>query len=148
MRERPLLTQDDLRKAATDLIKLGEHLPLLMTLTEGKETRRGKQNARYWATLSDWREMIENSIMITSVHTGYTPLEVRRLAADRLPHEQAAILFIRKSEGVHDVLKACAGIPTSTRLGTKEFSKFDAEMERVMAEILGEVNAVQMKAGA
>lgn len=121
---------------------------MVMTLTRGKKLRSSAANARYWATIQDWMELILNALVTTSLETGYTVLEVKRIVADNLPHEQAAILFVRKKEAVHDILKDCAGIPSSVRLGTKEFNEFTDELERVMAEIKGEVMAVQMKAGA
>ncbi len=148
MSQRTLTSPEDLRKAAATLVTLGANLPMVMTLTEGSKIRSDSQNARHWASLHDWREQIENAVALISIETGYTNLEVRRLVADQLPHEQAAILYVRRDDSVHDILKQCAGIPTSTRLGTKAFNMFDEERDRIMAEILGEVHAVQMKAGA
>ena len=54
--------------------------------------------------------------------------------------EYVAILFSHTPEVAHDILKLIVGIPTSTRLGTKEFMKFEEQMEATIAVIAGEIN--------
>ena len=104
-------------------------------------------NSRHWATLTDYLKQITQSIEKISTQTGYTPLEIKRLIAKEMPPEHIAILFARSPETAHDVLKEICGIPTSTRLGTKKFHEFDETMEQTIAEIMGQVNAFEARAG-
>ncbi|HEY4761491.1 MAG TPA: hypothetical protein VIH42_12995 [Thermoguttaceae bacterium] len=99
------------------------------------------QNDRYWATLTECLRQIKQTVYGLAESSGHTPLEIRRLiAADLLP-EQIAILFAKTPETVHDVLKEICDVPTSTRLGTKEFQRFEERMEQTIAEIAGHVGA-------
>ena len=111
-----------------------------------EKTRTVPQNSRYWVALTELLKHLNAVVESVSKQTGYTPLEVKRLIAGNMPLEHVAILFARTPEVAHEVLKTICGIPTSTRLGTKEFSQFDEQMARVMAEIEGEVNAFQAEA--
>lgn len=146
MRERPVTNQQELDKAANDLRALGDHLPLVITVTEGKRIRTEGQNKRYWSEVQWFREQLSQAIEQVAEHTGYTPLEVKRLIAQELEPEQIAILFARSSETVHDCLKEICGIPTSTRLGTKEFMKYEERLTQVMMEIIGTVQAITTRA--
>ena len=146
MKQRSLITKDDLIKAAADLLNLEANLPLVLTLTEGKKIRTNNQNARYWAEINYFLNEINNTITSVSEHTGYTPLEVKRLLAKSLEPEQIGILYARKSESIHEVLKQICSIPTSTRLGTKDFMKFEGILEQTIAEIIGSIRSVAMEA--
>ena len=143
MKQRNIETVEQLHKAAQDLPSLANHLPLVLTVTEGKRLRSSAQNARFWAEVSYFREQIAAAVDEVAEHTGYTPMEVKRLIAQELPIEQAVILFAQSSETVHEILKQIVGIPTSTRLGTKEFSKYEERLSQVMTEVIGSVKAVQ-----
>ena len=146
MKERQIKTKYDLEKAALDLLRLEKHLPLVLTLTEGNRLRTPAQNARHWSDIDAFMTEINQSIEYVSEHTGYTPLEVKRLLASELPIEHAVILFARSKETVHDVLKDICNIPSSTRLGTKAFSKFDDILAQTMSEIIGSVKAFTRRA--
>jgi len=103
--------------------------------------RTDGQNARYWATLAEYLRQINQTVHSIAESSGHTPLEIKRLiAADLLP-EQIAILFAKTPETAHDVLKEICDVPTSTRLGTKEFQRFEERMEQTIAEIAGHVEA-------
>lgn len=146
MKQRSLETKEDLQKAAADLLNLEHSLPLVITLTEGKKIRSNNQNARYWANINYFLTEINNTITSVSEHTGYTELEVKRLLAKELEPEQVGILYARKPDVIHDVLKQICNIPTSTRLGTKDFMKFEDILEKTIAEIIGSIRSVAMKA--
>lgn len=146
MKMRTATEQKDLDESA-DIIKgLGAYLPLVITITEGKRIRTDGQNRRYWSNLSNLLQEIRQAISQVSEHTGYSEFEVRKLVADELPIEQAAILFVRTPEAAHEILKMLVGIPTSTRLGTKAFSKFEMRLEQTMMEIIGNINAITRRA--
>ena len=108
-----------------------------------KRPRTDGQNSRYWASLTEYLKQIAAAVARVSDQTGYTPIEVKRLIAKNMQPEHGLILFAHKPEIAHEVLKEIVGIPTSTRLGTKEFMAFDGRMEQVIAEIAGEVNAFE-----
>lgn len=146
MKERRAETQQDLEKAALDLVALGDHLPLVITVTEGKRIRTEGQNSRHWVSIDHLRQELQQAVEQVAEHTGYTQLEVKRLIAAELEPEQIAILYARTNEVIHEVLKQVVGIPTSTRLGTAAFSKFDTRLEQVMAEIIGTVRAITARA--
>jgi len=146
MKQRTITTEDDLQRAARDLVGLTDHLPLVLTVTEGKRLRSSAQNRMYWSEVGYFREQITAAVDEVAEHTGYTPMEVKRLIAQELPIEQAVILFAQSSETVHEILKQIVGIPTSTRLGTKEFSKHEERLSQVMTEVIGSVKAVQRAA--
>lgn len=105
-------------------------------------TRTTGMNSRYWATLTEELRNVSAAISEVSEHTGYSPLEVRRIIAKELQPEQVAILFAGTPEAVHDILKVINGIPTSTRLGTKEFAEYEERMLQALAEVVGAVRAV------
>lgn len=105
-------------------------------------TRSAGQNARFWATLTEELQNLSAGITEVSEHTGYSPLEVRRIIAKELQPEQVAILYAGTPEAVHDILKVINGIKTSTRLGTKEFSQYEERMLQTIAEVVGAVRAV------
>ena len=146
MKQRSLETMADLDKAANDLLNLEGHLPLVLTLTEGKKIRSTAQNSAYWANIKVLLDEISSAIQSVSEHTGYTPLEVKRLLSQSLEPEQIAVLYARKSDTIHEILKQICSIPTSTRLGTKEFMKFEDILEGTIAEIIGSIRAVVNKA--
>jgi len=146
MKQRSLESKGDLQKAASDLLNLEANLPMVITLTEGKRIRSNNQNARYWASIKYFLDEINVTIKSVSDHTGYTPLEVKRLLAANLEPEHIGILYARKSEVIHDVLKQICNIPTSTRLGTKDFMKFEGMLDQTIAEIIGSIKSVAMDA--
>lgn len=139
MKQRSITNEQQLRQASQDLLKLGGHLPVVLTVTEGTKTRTSSQNARYWSEVQFFMGEINDAIDQAAESAGYTNLEMRKVVAEQLPIEQAVILFCRTKEAVHDVLKQICGIPTSTRLGTKEFSKFDSVLAQTMSEIVGNI---------
>lgn len=139
MRQRTILTEDHLRKACADLSQLSGNLPLVITVTEGTKTRTSGQNARYWCEIDYFMEQINESIEMAANESGYSEFEVKKLLAEQLPIEQSVILFARKKEVIHDVLKGICNIPTSTRLGTKDFMKFEDRLSQTMSEIIGNI---------
>jgi len=146
MKQRTATNQAQLDEIADKIRGLGEYLPLVITVTEGTKIRSTGQNARYWAEITYFMEQIQEAVSKVAEYTGFTELEVKRLLAADLPVEQAVILFARIPEAVHDQLKQICGIPTSTRLGTKAFMKFEDRMAATMTEILGNVNNLTMRA--
>jgi hypothetical protein len=146
MKQRTITTKEQLDKAVNDMRMLGHKLPLVITVTEGTRLRTSGQNARYWSEIEFFMQQITQAVDRVADHTGYSPLEVKRLIAEELPIEQAVILFARNKEVVHDILKEVCGIPTSTRLGTKAFSKFEERLAQLMTEILGNINAITRRA--
>ena len=146
MKQRSLITPDDLKKAAADLLNLEHSLPLVITLTEGKKIRSDGQNKRHWVNIKYFLDEINATVSSVAEHTGYSPLEVKRLLAKSLEPEQIGILYARKSDTIHDVLKQICNIPTSTRLGTKAFMKFEDILEQTIADIIGSIRSVAMEA--
>jgi hypothetical protein len=114
----------------------------MVEIREAVKLRTLPQNCRYWATLEEELRQLSAWIAEISAHTGYTPLEVRRIVAKFLQPEQVAVIYAGTPEAVHDILKLIHGIPTSTRLGTKKFMEFEERMLQTIAEVVGEVRAV------
>jgi hypothetical protein len=114
----------------------------VVEIREAVKLRTLPQNARYWATLDEELRQLSACIAEISAHTGYTPLEVRRIVAKFLQPEQVALIYASTPEAVHDILKLIHGIPTSTRLGTKQFMEFEERMLQTIAEVVGEVRVV------
>lgn len=139
MKQRTITNEQQLRQASADLLKLGGNLPVVITVTEGSRIRTNSQNAKYWAEVQYFMQEIESMISTAADESGYTSLELKRIVAEDLPIEQAAILFVRKPEAVHDILKGICGIPTSTKLGTKAFMKFENVLSQTMMEIIGNI---------
>jgi len=145
MKTRTLRTTDDLKKAGQDLMKLAGHLPVVMTISTGSKIRSDSQNARYWATLTDELNKITSIIDAMAERTGYTNFTVRKIIAGELSWEYSLILSARKPEVAHEVLKMILDIPTSTKLGTKEFMKLEDVMLATMSEIVGEIQSYSVK---
>ena len=143
MKTRTIHNEADLQKASQDILNVGGSLPVVMTLTKGSRLRTTSQNQRYWATLDEHLSAIATLVEAVAEQTGYTPLEVRRLIAwtAGLPPEQVGILFARKKDVIHEHLKIICDIPTSTRLGTKEFMGLEDRMIQTLTEIEGEIRA-------
>ena len=147
MKQRTLQTDADLKKASNDLLGLGGHLPVVVTITKGKRIRSETQNARYWAGLNQHMENISNWVQKLADDSGHTPWEIRQAIASELAPEYAAIMYCFIPEAVHVILKKICEVPTSTRLGTKEFMQFETRMEQAMAEIVGEIQKTAMAMG-
>ena len=145
MKQRSIETADQLRKAVTDLAALDHYRPFVLTITSGKKIRSESQSKRYFANLDYWLEQISHAIHKVE-ENGYTNLEARNVIARELPESHAAVLYVRKAEAAHEIIKLICGIPTSTRLGTKSFMKFEDIMEQTMSEIIGEINAAVREA--
>ena len=120
--------------------------PWQVDLREYVRTRTTGQNSRYWATLTEEMRQLGEAIANIAKHTGYSPLEVRRLVAATLEPEQIAILYAQTPEAVHDILKVIHGIKTSTRLGTKAFMEFEERMIQSVADVVGAVREVARQA--
>ena len=148
MTERRFLLTDahNRAKAAEFVLNISDEPVMEVIVRPFKRSRTLPQNSRYWASLDEYLDQIGRQIDSVATTTGYTQLEVRRLIAREMPPEYVAILFARTAEVAHEVLKAICGIPTSTKLGTKEFSEFDEKMEFTIADIVGHVNAFANKA--
>jgi len=133
----------EIRKDVAKAVMAIRSEPLMEVIIKPYEKIRTEgQNARYWATLTEELRNMNATIMEMSKHTGYTPLEVRRLVSHRIQPEYAALLFVRDEESAHDILKMIHDIPTSTRLGTKAFMEFEERMLQTAAEVTGAVRAV------
>lgn len=148
MRERRIETPEQLRKAAGDIARLAGNLPLVITVTEGRKIRTSKQNERHWCNLDSFMFEIDDAVRRISEHTGYTYLETKKIIAQDMPPEHIEILYARNKEAVHNSLKAICNIPSSTRLGTKSFSKFDEILAGTIAQIIGHINAVTRESEA
>lgn len=145
MKERLITTPADLVKVSADLAGYAQYLPFVVTITQGKKIRTDSQNSRYWAMLNENLNMVNEAIN-TVEENGYTNLEARKVIANEIPAEHAAILFVRKAEAAHEILKIVCGIPTSTKLGTKEFIRFEEQMEQTLYEIVGSIRSVARRA--
>ncbi len=136
----------DQRAAAKCVERILNDVPhdgrFMVEIKEAIRTRTLPQNSRYWATLTEELHQLSAGIAEISAHTGYTPLEVRRIVAKELQPEQVALLYAGTPEAAHDILKTINGIPTSTRLGTKKFMEFEERMLQTIAEVVGAVRAV------
>jgi len=139
MKQRTATNQAQLDEIADKIRGLAGFLPLVVTVTEGTKIRSTGQNARYWAEIEHFMAEINTCIEQNADFYGNTNIEMRRIAAEGMPVEHAVILFARQKEVVHEVLKQICNIPTSTRLGTKEFTKFNDILDAAMIEILGEI---------
>ena len=141
------LNRDDIRDNAIAFIKsLGNTKAWKVTIEEYEKTRTTIRNAHYWANLTEGQKQIIAAVERMSEHTGYSPLEVKREIAKGMAPEEIAILFAKNPEGAHDVLKEIAGIPTSTKLGTRKFIAFEDRMIQIMADIVGQVQAFEARA--
>lgn len=139
MGERKIETEAQRGNAVTDLKTL--QLPFVINVSKYKQ-RTSAQNSRYWATLKECLKEIEQQIAIVSDYTGYTPIEVRRIIANSLEPEHAALLYASTDRAAHDVIKTINGVPTSTRLGTKKFTKFEDIMIQTITEAASIIRAV------
>jgi len=148
MKQRTATEQKHLDEIADKIRNLGGFLPVVVTVTEGKKIRTDLQNAAYWCEMKHFLSQITEAVTRLSDFSGYTVAEVRRIIADTLPPDQAGIVYALSPEAAHDCLKEICGIPTSTRLGTKAFMKFEGRLEQTMTEIIGYINAVVYKAAA
>jgi len=108
-------------------------------IREHVRLRTTGQNSRYWATLTECLRQIGQDITEMAEHTGYSPLEIRRLVAATLEPEMVALLYTHTPEAAHDILKLIHGIKTSTRLGTKKFMEFEERMTQTITNVVGEV---------
>ena len=139
--------RDDIRDNCIAYIKaLDLTKPKKVTIEEYEKTRTTIRNAHYWANLTDLIEDIRKAVERIAEHTGYSPLEVKREIAKGMAPEEIAILFAKTLEGAHDVLKEIAGIPTSTKLGTRKFIAFEDRMIQIMSDIAGHVKAFEARA--
>ena len=137
-----VIRSKETRSAALKAVSEITSEPLMeVVIREHTKTRTDGQNRRYWADLTGQILAMNADIEILSQHTGYSNIEARRLVAKTLQPEEAAILFCRTPEAAHEILKLIAGIPTSTRLGTKKFAEFEDRMVQIVADIVGTVRA-------
>lgn len=139
MKQRTILNEEQLKKACADLSCLAGSLPIVITVTEGTKTRTSGQNARYWAEVQYFMEQINDAISYAADESGHSEFEIKKILAEQLPIEQSVILFARKPEVVHEVLKGICNIPTSTKLGTKDFMRFEDRLSQTMSEIIGNI---------
>ncbi len=121
-------------------------LKLRVSVDPYENPRTIPQNSRYWGILRGCLKRIQIEIEILSDETGYTVLEIKRLIAIELDHEQSRILFAQDPEEAHKTLKHICGVPTTQDLGTKKFSVFEERMEQVITEIAGVVIAFSDRA--
>lgn len=138
MSERLIESTED-RRSAIEAI-MGIDFPYRILISP-KKLRSDAQNARYWSDLQWHIDEIRQIISASSGRTGFTPLEIRKMIAMNISPEHTWLLFSTKKEALHDALKVICDVPTSTRLGTKAFMKFETIMENQMAEVLGEVKS-------
>lgn len=146
MKERTIQTPADLVKLSADLSGYAQYLPFVITITRGTKIRGDNANKRYWAMLQESIDAISEEIKEYAEQNGYTPLVARKIIAADLPWEQSLILACRKKEPVHEVIKMIMDIPTSTRLGSKEFATFNDKIDMTMAEIVGNIRVICRKA--
>lgn len=145
MTERHFILRDAvIRDRAVAAINALELKPVLMEVVVRmfEKNRSLGQNSRYWVSLTEYLRQINAAINQVATETGHTPLEVKREAASEMPIEYGLILFAKKPEVAHEVLKDICNIPTSTRLGTKKFMEYEERMLAVMGDILGHVRAM------
>ena len=142
MKQRYVETKDNLDRLALDVMGLEHSLPFYVTITKHEKARSNAANSRYWCELKEILDKMQANIVYISDETGYTPIEVRRMIAEKLPPEYSAILYSRTEKAAHDVIKTICGVPTSTRLGTKAFSKFEQIMETTITEAASAVEVV------
>ena len=145
MTERHFILRDTaIRDRAVTAINSLVLKPVLMEviIRPFEKIRTSIRNAKYWAELTECLEQINATINQIASDTGHSPLEVKREAVSELPIEYGLILFARKPEVAHEVLKDIANIPTTTKLGTKRFIEHEDRMLAVMGDILGHVRAM------
>ncbi len=145
MKTRTIETVEQLEKFSKDVMVFRDYLPIYTTISQGKEKRGEGANSRYWAMLQESLEIISSEVNDLAETLGYTPIEARRVIAHLLPWEDSLILACRKSEPAHEVMKMVFDIPTSTRLGTKEFAGFGDKIDEKMAKIVGAIRAICRK---
>ena len=139
--------RDDIRDNCIAFIKsCGNTKAWKVTIEEYEKTRTTIRNAHYWANLTDLIEDIRKAVERIAEYTGHSPLEVKREIAKGMTPEDIALLFTKNPEGAHDVLKEIAGIPTSTKLGTRKFIAFEDRMIQIMSDIAGHVQAFEARA--
>lgn len=139
-----ILRSPAIRGRATAVISTLPLKPVLMevVIRPFEKTRSLGQNSRYWVSLSEYLRQMNALVNQIASDTGHSPLEIKREAAAGLPIEYGIILFAKKPEVAHEVLKDVCNIPTSTRLGTKKFIEYEERMLAVMGDILGHVRAM------
>ena len=139
-----ILRDQHIRDRAVTVINALALKPVLMevVIRPFENTRTSIRNAKYWAELTECLEQINATVNQIASDTGHSPLEVKREAAGGLPIEYGIILFAKKPEVAHEVLKDIANIPTTTKLGTKRFIEHEDRMLAVMGDILGHVKAM------
>jgi len=148
MKQRTATEQKHLEDIANKIRALGGHLPLVVSVTEGTKIRSSAQNAMYWTEIEHFLDQIREAIWRLSEFSGYSEAETRWVIAGYLPVEYRGIMYCLTKDSVHDTLKKICEIPTSTRLGTKSFKKFEERMAQTMTEIIGGLNAVVQKVAA
>jgi len=121
------------------ILTLGPQPVMEVIVRKYEKTRSLPQNSRYWASITELLNQLNQTVETVSEHTGYSPLEVKRLIAKELPPEQVAILFCSRPELAHDVMKTICNVPTSTRLNTKQFMQFEDRMIQTVIEIKGQI---------
>jgi len=146
MKQRTIRTEEDIKKLSADVLALAGYMPFVITVTQGSKIRSEAQNSRHWVMIEHTLNAIRDTVNLISDETGYTVAEVKKLVAADMQAEHIDILYAIDKEAAHKALKKICGIPSSTRLGTKEFSKFDDTLEQTAAEIVGEINAFTAKA--
>lgn len=139
-----ILRDQHIRERAVAAIDTLTLQPVLMEviIRPFEKIRSLGQNARFWASLTEYLRQINEVVNQVATETGHTPLEVKREAVGGLPIEYGIILFAKRPEVVHAVLKEICNIPTSTRLGTKKFMEYEERMLAVMGDILGHVKSM------
>lgn len=145
--KRFILTNETHWRMALDYVGSLKHMVKAVevyevTVKPYKKTRSIGQNSRYWASLNELMEQKRAYIQSVADSTGHTPLEVKRLIAVNMPPEHVAILFTHSAEVAHDIVKEICDVPTSTRLGTKEFMQFEERMIQAIIEIMDEIKSI------
>lgn len=140
MKSRLITTEKQRSAAMAALLRLD--FPYTLSVSHDKP-RSEAANARYWATLDEHLFQINDALQRLSDHTGHTPMELKQIISADITPQQAQILWALEKNGVHKALKEACHIPTSKKLGTKAFHKFDTIMEATLSEVLGEVRAFE-----
>ena len=137
MKTRIITTDAQRANAINAILKL----PYPYEIGVAHKLRSLGQNARYWASLEEMLDQVQQAVNKVT-EGGYNQLEARRLIAKDLEPEQVAILYSPNKEVAHSVLKMINWVPSTTRLGTKEFMQYEEVMFKTMSEIVGEINAI------
>ena len=139
-----ILRNPDIRERALSFISALPIYPVTMmvVIKPFEKTRTLGQNSRYWVGLQEILRLLNATVNQIASDTGHSPLEIKREAARGLPIEHGIILFAKKAEVAHEVLKDICNVPTTTKLGTKKFMAYEERMLAVMTEILGHVRAM------